>query len=359
MREGRRRTVRIVHIYGTADSPFEGAAVAVAQHIRSQRPWAEVRDFHVGKCSADRIIEELKKDRPDLAVFHEIYRPAFLPVSAFLRQNHIPYVVAPHGGLTARAQAVKRWKKIPANLLFFDRYLKGAAAIQFLSEGERLESRFADKGIICPNGTPTDVPVRMRKTPEQGIRFLFLGRPEVRLKGLDLMLDAIAMKKDLLTACQARFDLVGPDMEEILRPMIRERKLEKLVFPGAPVIGADKDACFTDADVFIQTSRSEGMPMGILEAAAHGLCCLATEGTRMGTDLQEAEAGIVCETNVKAIVEALETLLKDPREIDRMGANARRLAETKYDWTSVGRLTVNKYHELIGNCENPGREING
>lgn len=356
MLEGRREPVRIVHIYGTADSPFEGAAVAAAQHIDSQRTWAEVRDFHVGKYPADRIIEELKKDRPDLAVFHEIYRPAFLPVSAFLRKENIPYVIIPHGGLTARAQAIKRWKKTPANLLFFNRYLKNAAAIQFLSEGEQAESRYAKKGIICPNGISTDVPVRERKTPERGIRFLFLGRPDVQLKGLDLMLDAIAMKKKELEYHEVRFDLVGPDMEVTLRPMIRKRELDGLVFPGTPVTGAEKDACFVGADIFIQTSRSEGMPMGILEAAAHGLCCLVTEGTRMGQALREMEAGIVCDTNAEAIAEALEKIIEDPESVDRMGTNARQLAVEEYDRSVIAEKTVDKYQELLADFENGRRE---
>lgn len=348
--------MKIVHISGAADSPFDGAAVAVGQHIRAQQTCADVRAFHVGKTSAEDIIADLRKDRPDLVVFHEIYRPAYLPVSSFLKKEKLPYVIVPHGGLTKRAQSVKRWKKIPANLLFFDRYLKGAAAIHFLSEGEKAGSRPADRGFVCPNGTCTDVPVRTRKTPAKGIRFLFLGRAEVRLKGLDLMLDAIQLKQEPLRRQEVRFDLVGPEMEETLRTMIRERDLEDLVFPGAPVTGEAKEACFAAADVFIQTSRSEGMPMGILEAAAHGLCCLVTEGTRMGPVLTEAEAGIVCETDAREIAEALERIVADPEAVDRMGENARRLAEEKYDWNAIGKKTVEQYRRLIGCPDNDRRE---
>lgn len=340
--------MKIVHISGAEDSPFDGAAVAIRQHIAAQQDLASVRGFHVGKISAEEIICRIREDRPELAVFHEIYRPAYLPVAAFLRKEHIPYIVVPHGGLTERAQSVKRWKKIPANLLFFNRYLRNAAAIQFLSEGEKEESRLADRGFVCPNGTSVDVPVRTRETPAEGIRFLFVGRPEVKLKGLDLMLEAIDLEKSLLREKNVRFDLVGPDAETVLGPMIREKGLEDLVFTGAPVSGNKKDACFIGADVYIQTSRSEGMPMTVLEAAAHGLCCLITEGTRMGPDIRGADAGIVCETNAHSIAEGMKRILSDPSGVDRWGKNARRLAETKYDWKAVGGQTVSRYRELIG-----------
>lgn len=35
-------------------------------------------------------------------------------------------------------------------------------------------------------------------------------------------------------------------------------------------------------DLFIQTSRHEGMPMGLLEALSIGVPCLVTVGTSLG-----------------------------------------------------------------------------
>ena len=144
-----------------------------------------------------------------------------------------------------------------------------------------------------------------------------------------------------------RFSLVGPELEDVIGPMVRERGLEDLVFPGGPVTGPEKDACFAAADVFIQTSWSEGMPMGILEAMGHGLCCLVTSGTRMHREIQENGAGYGCETEAEAIAGKLETLIADPQAIDRMGRRARELAEEKYDWTKIGRSAVEKYAEIV------------
>ena len=340
--------MKIVHIRGTLDTPFDGASVAVAQHMASQSQVAAVRAYNVRDISADQILKELIADRPDLVVFHEIYRPPFLPVASFLKKQKIPYVVVPHGGLTKRAQSGKRLKKAVGNLLLFNRYLRGAAAVHYLSEGERAESILRGPSFVLPNGADLSVTPRDRVADPEGVRFLFLGRPEVTLKGLDLLLDAVKMQKDALLLHDARFSLVGPEMETVMGPMIRERGLEDLVFPGAPVTGEEKEACFSAADVFIQTSRTEGMPMGILEAAAHGLCCVVTEGTRMGDALREYDAGLACETNTEAIADALETLMGDPTVIDRMGMNARRMVEDKYDWAKIGYAAVEKYAEIIG-----------
>lgn len=350
------RALKIVHIRGTFDIPFDGASVAVAQHIASQTPMAEVRAYNVRGISADQILRDLKDDRPDLVVFHEIYRPPFLKVASFLKKQKIPYVVVPHGGLTKRAQSGKRLKKAVGNLLLFNRYLRGAAALHYLSEGERAESVFRGPCFVLPNGADLSAAPRKRKTDPNGIRFLFLGRPEVYLKGIDLLLDAVKMKKELLCSRGARFSLVGPEMEEIVGPLIRERGLEELVFSGAPVTGAEKDACFGAADIFIQTSRTEGLPMGILEAAAHGLCCVVTEGTRMGAVIRKYGAGIDCETSAEAIAKALETAIADPEAIDRMGHKARQMAEEVYDWAKIGRAAVDKYAEIAAATHGQERE---
>lgn len=341
------RTLKIVHITGTIDSPFDGASVAVAHHIASQRPVAAVRAYNVRMASSTQILNELKADRPELVVFHEIYRPAFLPIAAFLRKQKIPYVVVPHGGLTKSAQAQKWVKKAVGNLLFFNRYLHGAAAVHFLSDGERKDSSFRGPSFVLPNGTDLDVRQRDHLTDPDGIRFLYLGRPEVYMKGLDLLLDAVKMKKDLLLSRGVRFSLVGPEMEEVIGPLVRERALEDLVFLRGAVTGDEKEACFAAADVFIQTSRSEGMPMGILEAIGHGVCCLVTRGTRMLYEMVENGAGNGCETEVEDIAAELEKIIADPKMIDWMGRMARELAENKYNWAKIGRAAVEKYAEIV------------
>lgn len=339
--------MKIVHIRGTLDTPYDGASVAAAKHIASQKPVAEVRAYNVRETSVDRILADLRADRPDLVVFHEIYRPPFLPIASFLKKQKIPYVVIPHGGLTKRAQTQKWVKKTVGNLLLFNRYLRGAAAVHYLSEGERAESVFRGPCFVLPNGTDLTVAPRDKKTDPTRVRFLFIGRPDICLKGLDLLLDAIKMKKDLLISHGARFLLRGPEMETTVGPLIRDRGLETLVDTGESVTGTEKEDCFAATDIYIQTSRSEGMPMVILEAAAHGLCCVVTEGTRMGEVISAYEAGIGCETRAEAIADALETVLKDAEAIDRMGQRARQMVEEKYDWTMIARSAIEKYAEIV------------
>ena len=43
------------------------------------------------------------------------------------------------------------------------------------------------------------------------------------------------------------------------------------------VTGEVKEKLLLDSDIFIQTSRFEGMPLGIIEALSYGIPCLITE----------------------------------------------------------------------------------
>lgn len=339
--------MKIVHIRGTLDTPYDGASVAAAKQIASQKSVAEVRAYNVRVTSAELILADLRADQPDLVVFHEIYRPPFLPIASFLKKQKIPYVVIPHGGLSKCAQSQKRAKKAVGNLLFFNCYLRGAAAVHYLSEGERAESVFRGPCFVLPNGADLAVAPRIKKTDPNRVRFLFIGRPDVCLKGLDLLLDAVKMKKDLLISHGARFSLRGPEMEATIGPLIRERGLETLVDTGEPVTGAEKEDCFAATDIYIQTSRSEGMPMVILEAAAHGLCCVVTEGTRMNDVISAYGAGIGCKTSAEAIADALGAVLKNAEAIDRMGQRARQMVEEKYDWAMIARSAIEKYAEIV------------
>ena len=47
------------------------------------------------------------------------------------------------------------------------------------------------------------------------------------------------------------------------------------------VYGDNKVKVLLDTDIFILTSRYEGMPMGVLEAWSYGIPCILSDGTNM------------------------------------------------------------------------------
>ncbi|MCQ9156607.1 glycosyltransferase family 4 protein [Acidomonas methanolica] len=93
---------------------------------------------------------------------------------------------------------------------------------------------------------------------------------------------------------------------------------------------ADAFALYEDAGLFAASSRREGLPMVLLEAAAHGVPAVAFDcETGPGEIIARDVSGIlVPEGDVPALAEALLTLMADPAARCRMSEGARARART-------------------------------
>ena len=155
----------ILHIGYIDSSVIGGVPVAVPMMIRSQglhatvglfnlhgTPVPGVTTLHVDPFSLEALASPF--DRPDLVIFHEVYRIAFISISKVLRRAGIPYVVIPHGCLTKQAQNRKKLKKALGNLLLFRRFLTAANAVQYLSDREAEHAVFSLPHFVLGNGVP-------------------------------------------------------------------------------------------------------------------------------------------------------------------------------------------------------------
>lgn len=105
--------------------------------------------------------------------------------------------------------------------------------------------------------------------------------------------------------------------------LIKEKQLSERIFlPGNVEDIGDK---MRKACMFVLSSDFEGMPNALMEAMALGLPCISTDcpvgGPRFLID--SGENGILIPTgNEEALVNAMEQILRDPREADVMGKKA-------------------------------------
>lgn len=103
------------------------------------------------------------------------------------------------------------------------------------------------------------------------------------------------------------------------------------------------------ADIFILSSRSEGLPIALLEAMSAGLPCIATQVEGVDEVLVEGVHGLIVPVeNPEALAQAILQLLRDPSARGRMGAAARLHVNKFY---TVDRM-CRQYLELMLGCLN-------
>jgi len=111
----------------------------------------------------------------------------------------------------------------------------------------------------------------------------------------------------------------------------------------------DPEILLQGSQVFLFPSRSEGMPNALLEAMATGLPCVAS---RIGGNSDLVEHGVsgmlIPPGDVRALAEAVITLLDDPSLRNRLGTLARRVAVEQYSMDRIVRQYAELYADLTG-----------
>jgi glycosyltransferase involved in cell wall biosynthesis len=158
-----------------------------------------------------------------------------------------------------------------------------------------------------------------------------------RRKGQDLLLTALERLTDLEWECTFAGAGTAPGVPETLV----DRKIR---FVGA-LAGAELDAAYAEADLFVLPSRAETYGMVVTEALARALPVVATDVGGVAEALGSAPTGVpgmlLPPEDPDELAAALRTWLTDPalRRLWRTRAQARRATLTGWDDTA-GRLAA-------------------
>jgi len=290
---------------------------------------------------------------PDLVVFHDTFIPFHARLAAEFTSRGVPYVVCPRGGMTREALSYKAWKKWLGRRLFFDQFVAGAAAIQFLRQREY--ERSGDWGrpvIFAGNGVwPPDESICAHPGSRADRVFLFLGRLDIHIKGLDTLIEACDRCQNVLRHHRVTIRLVGPDVHgstQSLATEIRKRSLGGVVELLEPVSPEKRSEFLARADLLVQPSRTEGHPTAVIEALAHGLPVLISPETNVLAEVLAARAGWGVTVNPCELARELLRLSLVPGEIlAQAGRAARHYAVTHLSWERVAAKTLEKYRQII------------
>lgn len=301
----------------------------------------------------DNLLRDLLEWRPDIVHLHSVYIPQNAVLAMWLKKHQIPYVVTPNGGLSPYVTRRRWYLKVPYKYLFELPLLNNTLFVHAVADKRDIQTYGVKSPIVeAPNCIDLDrVPnsvdkrVFLKHVPEAERKriFLFLGRLDPLHKGLDLLLEAFAQ------GASSNWILVmfGPDWKGSmvrLQSLVKRLNLSgKVFFPG-PIYGEEKFHVLGAADVFVHTSRWEGLPFTVLEALAMGRPCLLTKAADPMGKVSEYKAGIVVEPKVEAVAEGLKRFSEMPQEeLAEMEVRARRLVEEEFNWEKTARIIVEAY----------------
>ncbi len=247
--------------------------------------------------------------------------------------------------------------------MFQNSHLHAAACLHALCQSEADSIRaYGLRNPICviPNGidlpAPGDASASFAaKIPSTAKVLLYLGRLHPK-KGLpDLIRAWPAAGRDWHLVI-AGWDQGGHENE--LKKLVAELGLERVHFPG-PQFGPAKDAAYRRADAFILPSLSEGLPMVILEAWAHGKPVLMTSACNLPEGFT-ARAAIQITPDSEGIARGLGELAAMSLEENReMGTRGRRLAEECFAWPKIAESFHAVYQWILGQGPQPERASRG
>ena len=356
--------MRIIHVASYKNEFFNGIRSVIEELVPAQRAlghdvWVlnnEMNDLKVvdGEFFVEGIrdfIRRIKSIRPDVVVFHSLYNIYDVSFSLYLRLKNIPYIVEPHGGTSKENAKKSRIKKRIANFLYAKSFLHHAAGLIYLNEKEKNECVFkrVRRGCsVVPNGTRIHG-TNGRSCSDGVVRFVFMARLDIVQKGLDLLFPAIEQANKKGAINRAEFHFYGkssnPKLGKIFDGFIA-RASKNVIYHG-PAFGLDKERAFQDGDIFILTSRYEGMPMAVLEAWSYGLPCLLTPPTNVTDIIEREKCGWISDTNVEeicnTILEAIDDYLA---RRDELRVNSLE-AVKQFDWNSIAEYSIKEYSRLV------------
>lgn len=280
-------------------------------------------------------------------------------VVRYKKSSAVKTVITPHGMLDPWAIENSRWKKIIVGHLFEYRNLNQADCIKALCKAEYDSIRaFGLKNpvAIIPNGI--EIPVTFRPTQKRSKRtLLFLGRIHPK-KGLLQLIKALAIVKsnnpELLSNWEVR--IAGWNQNDYLKQLLNEVNVlgldETISFIG-PVFGESKTTELANADAFILTSFSEGLPMSVLEAWSFHLPVIMTDKCNLPEGFN-TDSAVRVDTTPESISEGLLSVFKmPPSRLIQMGDNGYKLVSEYFSWERVSSSTLRLYEWLLHGGETP------
>lgn len=271
------------------------------------------------------------------------------------RETGVPRVVAAISGLgfvfTARGWLARLRGFVVATLYRLALARPGVRVIFQNGDDQALLQRHAgirDSQVVRIRGSGLDVAHWPVEPLPQGAPLVLMAARLLVDKGVH---EFVGAARRLRGHQGARFVLVGePDPGN--PTSVTEAQLAQWVDEG--VIEwwghrSDMPAVLAMAHIVVLPSYREGLPKGLIEAAASGRAVVTTDVPGCRDAIEAGSTGLLVPArDAQALADAVRSLLDDPDRCAAMGQAGRRLAEEAFDVSSVIERHLALYREVPG-----------
>jgi glycosyltransferase involved in cell wall biosynthesis len=324
-------------------------------------PGCDVTYVDFERDDLSEVVTRIRRQRGDEVLFHvnSVSDPA-LRLSRELRAQGSRYVHTSVGDLHFRSLPNFLKKFLFVNLL--SRSVRGACGVHVMTQHEADRLRYLlpfwhRPTVVVPYVVeapqPGDCESTMRRDvgiPDDAFLFLYLGRMDMRQKGLDILLRAFGALPDKL--CWLAF--VGPDRVgsrvgdmDRLRNLARSLNCVDRVRFVAPQEGERKWRALRMADAFVHPSRWDGFAISVAEALACGIPTIISNRMNIAPDLARHGAAAIAELSPRSLGERMRELMEVPQEREALGRRGSDWVETHCSSHSVGARFAAFYSMLL------------
>ena len=312
-----------------------GARFVPLRHVRRPlRPWRDALGLF-------ELLRLLRRERPHIAHVNSAKAAALGRLAAWLT------------GVPIRIYTVHGWAFLAhrglaaAGYRWVERALRPLATVTVcVSERERTEGLAARAcnertTVVIRNGVdPSGAQVDRTET----------SRPRL------VMVGRLQAPKDPITLVRALAGLRTRDFEALLvgdgpdRPAVEEEIRRLGLGSAVRLLGERSDVAelLGTAHVFVLSTRSEGLPLSVLEAMAAGLPVIASRVGGVPELVVHGETGmLVPPGDPDALATAIEQLLEDPLHARRLGEAARARVAKHFDIAAVRQAHLDLYRRTL------------
>ena len=199
--------------------------------------------------------------------------------------------------------------------------------------------------VVVPNAVKPHGPAR-QPTSAEPVTVLFLGNIGDR-KGAFTLIDAWSrVSDDWKGPVAPHLVLAGDGQVERAARRITELGMSDRVRVVGWAGPAEVEQLLRSSQILVLPSRSEGQPMAVLEAMAHGLCVVATPVGGLSDMIDTDCAVLVPVDDPEALAKALVGVVVDEAERVRLGAAALQRVRDRFDIDVTWRAIDALYREV-------------